>query len=408
MSSDYASSAAECVATSKSSVELSRTAGVLIVVGLALGVLSLWSEGDRLRLGFAYLWGFSFLWTIVLGCLFFVALQYLTGSIWSVVVRRVAEMLAAPIWLVAVLFVPIVVFGLVFDGLRLFPWADATLVRDDHLLQGKQAYLNIPFFTARAVLYFALWIAFARYFVGTSLKLDRREAGAEAVVSMRRMAAPFMLIFAGTTTFAGIDWIMSLNPHWFSTIFGVYLFSGMVVASLAAITIATVWLRWTGRLDPKVVTEDHLYSLGALLFAFVCFWAYIAFSQYMLIWYANIPEESFYLCKRLEGGWVRISVALAVVRFAIPFLLLLPRRAKMNPTILLWASVLMLVGQLLDLYWLIMPELHEAGPVLGWPELGPPLLMTGLLVLYVSWFLRRHAPLAIGDPLLDESRRFRL
>lgn len=273
MSSDYASSAAECVATSKSSVELSRTAGVLIVVGLALGVLSLWSEGDRLRLGFAYLWGFSFLWTIVLGCLFFVALQYLTGSIWSVVVRRVAEMLAAPIWLVAVLFVPIVVFGLVFDGLRLFPWADATLVRDDHLLQGKQAYLNIPFFTARAVLYFALWIAFARYFVGTSLKLDRREAGAEAVVSMRRMAAPFMLIFAGTTTFAGIDWIMSLNPHWFSTIFGVYLFSGMVVASLAAITIATVWLRWTGRLDPKVVTEDHLYSLGALLFAFVCFWA---------------------------------------------------------------------------------------------------------------------------------------
>jgi hypothetical protein len=182
----------------------------------------------------------------------------------------------------------------------------------------------------------------------------------------------------------------------------------MVVTSLAAITIATLWLRSTGRISAELVTEDHLYSLGGLLFAFACFWAYIAFSQYMLIWYANIPEETFYLHHRLEGGWLGVSIALAVVRFGVPFIALLSRRAKMNPRVLFWVSVLMLGGQLLDLYWLIMPEHHQAGPALGWQELGPLLLMTGLLILYVSRFVGRHAPVAIGDPLLDESRRFRL
>lgn len=408
MSADYASSATDRVPAGGSGVALSRPGGILVLVGLALGVASLWDPSDRVRLGFGYLWGFSFLWTVVLGSLFFVALQHLTGAVWSVVVRRVAEMFAAPMWLVAVLFVPIVLFGLLFDQFHLFPWVNAATVEHDHLLQGKQVYLNVPFFIGRAVVYFTLWIAFATYFVGTSLKLDRKQVGAEASVSMRKVAGPFILVFAVTMTFAGIDWIMSLEPHWFSTIFGVYMFSGIVVTALAAITMTTVKLREVGLLDPNVVTGDHLYSLGALLFAFVCFWAYIAFSQYMLIWYANLPEESFYLYHRLSGNWLGVSVALAVVRFAVPFFVLLSRRAKMNPTVLFWVSVFLLGGQLLDLYWLIMPELHKSGPLLGWQELGPPVMMIGVLVLYVSRFLRRHAALPVGDPMLDESRRFRL
>jgi hypothetical protein len=223
---------------------------------------------------------------------------------------------------------------------------------------------------------------------------------------MRRVAAPFMLIFGVTATFASFDWLMSLEPHWFSTIFGIYVFSGMVVTALAVITIATIWLRSVGRLGHGLVGDGHLYNLGALLFAFVCFWAYVAFSQYMLIWYGNIPEETFYLSRRLEGGWLVVSVVLALVRFVIPFLALLSRRAKMHSTTLLWVSVLLLFGQFLDLYWLIMPQIHAERPVLGWQELGPPLLLSGALVLFVTRFLRRHLPVAVGDPRLEASQRF--
>jgi hypothetical protein len=155
-----------------------------------------------------------------------------------------------------------------------------------------------------------------------------------------------------------------------------------------------------------VVGDGHLYNLGALLFAFVCFWAYIAFSQYMLIWYGNIPEESFYLVRRFEGGWLTVSVMLGVVRFVIPFLALLSRGAKINPTRLLWVSILVLLGQLLDLYWLIMPQIHPDGPMLGWQELGPPLLMVGVITMFIARFLKRNLPVAVGDPLLGESMQF--
>ncbi len=408
MSTDFASYPTDVAAAPRASSGLTRAALILIGLGVVLSLAAVLGGESRARFAFAYMWGFAFLWTIVLGSLFFVALQHLTRSVWSVVVRRAAEMLAAPMWLVALLFLPVLLFGWLFDQFPLFPWADAAYVQHDHLLQGKQAYLNMPFFAVRAVVYFAIWIGFAVYFVRTSIKFDHGQAGIEAAASMRKVSAPFVLLFALTATFAGIDWLMSLNPHWFSTIFGVYVFSGMIVASLAAITIATVWLRSSGRLSADVVTDEHLYSLGALLFAFVCFWAYIAFSQYMLIWYANMPEESFYLVHRLQGGWLGVSVALAIVRFAVPFVALLSGRAKMNARVLFWVSVLMLGGQLLDLYWLIMPEYHQSGPSLGWQDLGPPLLMTGLLILCVSRFLGRHAPMAVGDPLLEESRRFHL
>ena len=410
MSGQSASLATDLVAPPRAVPGLQRAAIALVAVGGLLCLIALLAgEAARVRFAFAYVWGFAFVWSVVLGSLFFVALQHVTRTVWSVVLRRSAEMWAAPMWLVAVFFVGVLMFSYMPGAFRVFPWADASIVAHDSLLEGKRAYLNLPFFTARGALFFAVWIAFATYFVGTSLKQDRGEGDPVAAsAGMRKAAVPFMLIFALTATFAGIDWLMSLEPHWFSTIFGVYVFSGMVVAALAAITISTVLLRESGRLGAGVVTDEHLYSLGALLFVFVCFWAYIAFSQYMLIWYANVPEEAGYLRDRLHGGWLGVSVTLAIVRFGIPFVMLLSRRAKMNARILLWVSVLMLAGQLLDLYWLIMPEYHEEGPALGWQELGPPLLMIGAMMLYVSRFLGRYAPMAVGDPLLDESRQFRL
>jgi len=388
------------------SIRTSRITWALIGVGLLLSVAALPDAANRARFGYAYLWAFAFLWTVLLGSLFFVALQHLTSAVWSVVVRRVAEMMAAPMWVLGLLFLPVLGFALFPDLFPVFPWTDVELVEGDHLLQQKRAYLNVPFFAIRAAVYLGLWMAFARYFVGKSLKQDRGEGGVEASVAMRRMAAPFTMVFAVTATLAGVDWLMSLDPHWFGTVFGVYIFSGMVVAALAAITIATVWMRRAGLLASEVVTADHLYNLGNLLFAFVCFWAYIAFSQYMLIWYANMPEETFYFVTRVQGGWMPVSVALALVRFVVPFLALLSRRSKMNPRVLLWVSVLMLAGQLLDLYWIVMPALHEGRPVLGWQEIGPPLLVIGVALWYCTRFLGRNAPLAVGDPRLDESQRY--
>lgn len=408
MSRDLAPSIAERIAAPKAASGLTRIAVVLLVLGLGLCAAALTGEENRVRFGFGYVWGFSLLWMVVLGSLFFVGLQHLTHSIWSVVIRRIAEAFAAPMGLTVLLFLPIVLFVVWPDTFKVFPWADAEKVHGNPLLHDKAPYLNATFFVIRAAAFFLVWILFARYFVGRSLAQDRGEGGVAASVAMRKWSAPFVPIFAVTMTFAGIDWLMSLDPLWFSTLFGVYVFSGMVLAALAVTTIATVKLRESGRLGSDVVTDEHLYSLGALLFAFTCFWAYIAFSQYLLIWYANVPEETGYLFQRLNGGWLGVSVALAVARFAAPFLILLGRHAKMNPRTLVWVSGLILAGQVLDLYWLVMPELHHAAPVLGWQELGPPVLMCGAMLWSVSRFFGRHAPVAVGDPLIEESLRFHL
>ncbi|MDM8009070.1 MAG: quinol:cytochrome C oxidoreductase [Phycisphaerae bacterium] len=379
----------------------------LVAAGAVLSVATLLTGQGAVRFGFAWLWAFTFVWGIVLGSLCFVGMQHLTHSIWSVVVRRVAEMLASPMWLTGVLFLPVLLLGCLSNRFGLYPWLDRALVEQDHLLHAKRAYLNAPFFAVRAVVFFGLWMAFAAFFVRSSLRTDVGE-GVERTLAMRKWSVPFMLIFAITATFAGVDWIMSLEPKWFSTIFGVYIFSGIFVAALAAITLLTLWLERSGRFGEGFLTRDHLYNLGALQFAFTCFWAYIAFSQYMLIWYGNMPEESFYLYDRLTGGWLGVSIALAVVRFVVPFLALLSRRAKMNRTMLWWVSIIVLAGQLLDLYWLIMPAADRAAPVLGWQEAGPLLLCCGLLLWCMGRFLKRHPPVAVGDPLLEQSRQFRL
>ncbi|MBN1443439.1 MAG: quinol:cytochrome C oxidoreductase [Planctomycetes bacterium] len=380
----------------------------LIALGAVLSLCAVWRKDDSVRLAFAYLWGFSFVWTLVAGSLFFVALHHATRAVWSVVVRRVAELFAAPAPLVAILAVPLFCFSLAPQRFSIYPWADPATVRGDHVLEGKALYLNPGFFIARGVLFVAVWALFSRFFVGRSLRQDRGEAGEEATIQMRRWSPAFLLLFALTVTFASFDWLMSLEPHWFSTIYGVYVFSGMVPAALGAITLAAIWLRRQGRLGDGVVTRHHLYNLGALQFAFACFWAYIAFSQFLLIWYGNLPEETIYFIRRAENGWLGISLALVALRFAAPFFLLLSRRAKMDPRILAIASVIGLAGQMLDLYWLIMPAVHGGGPRLSWQEAGPLLLCCGLLILALWRFLGKHSTLAAGDPLFETSRRFRL
>ncbi|NLF57499.1 MAG: quinol:cytochrome C oxidoreductase, partial [Candidatus Hydrogenedens sp.] len=338
----------------------------LVAAGVLLSLPALFSDGGRAQFAHGYLMGFTFVWGIALGSLFWVVLHHLTHARWSVVVRRVMEMLAEPVWLAGLFFIPLALMVVLNARFHLYEWADPGIVAGDALLQGKRPYLNTPFFILRGLVFFGLWIGFARFFVRGSLSQDNGGAGAGATLRMRSLSPAFMLVFAVTVTFAGIDWLMSLSPRWFSTIFGVYVFGGIILTSLAAVTVATVGLLRTGRISARAVTPDHLYNLGAFLFAFTIFWAYIAFSQYMLIWYGNMPEESFYMVRRLEDGWLKISLALAAMRLFIPFFVLLSRRAKRNATVLFWVSLLILAGQLLDLYWLIMPEALPGGPTFGW------------------------------------------
>jgi hypothetical protein len=381
----------------------------LVALGALLTILALSTETGRSRIGYGYLLGFAFVWTIVVGSLFFVALQHVTGTVWSVVLRRVAEMLAAPAWLLVLFFVPLALAFLYGrDTFPLFSWMDPDVVHGDHLLEGKAPYLNLPFFLVRAGAFFLVWVLFAGFFVRRSIQQDTGSGNPSSTRLMRKLSAPFMILFGFTVTFAAFDWVMSLEPHWFSTIFGVYVFSGMVVSSLAAITMAVVLLRGAGILPESLVRRDHIYSLGALLFAFTCFWAYIAFSQFMLIWYGNLPEETIYFIHRTEHGWMPISILLAMLRFVLPFFLLLPRDAKTSPRHLLVVSALVLLGQLVDLYWLIFPQALGGSPRLGYQEIAPTLLLAGILVLYLGLFLKRHRMVAVGDPCFERSRNFHL
>jgi hypothetical protein len=392
---------------------LARAGRGLAAAGAVLCAAALASAAGRERFAAGWLWGFAFAWSVALGGLFLVALHHVTHAVWSVSTRRLAEGIAASLPLAALAFLPLVAFASWPQAFPLYEWAGGLGGAHGHPEAGphgtadKGGYLTAALFAARGRACFAVWIAFARFFTVRSLRQDRGEGGAAATVAMRRGAIAFLILFAGTVTLAGVDWFMSLEPHWFSTIFGVYVFSGVALAGLASVTLAAVALRRSGRLGDEV-RDDHLYSLGALLFAFSCFWGYIAFSQYMLIWYGNIPEEAAYFTRRLEGRWLAATLLLWAVRFAIPFLVLLPRRAKCNARVLAPVALLVLAGQALDLYWLILPARPAGGLVMRWAEAGPILLLAGAAGLVLARFLGRHPAVPVGDPLREACRRFHL
>ena len=391
----------------------------LLVVGGIMTAIAYGDEASRQRLGFSYLIGFVTCWAIVLGSLFFVALQHVTKSVWSVTMRRVAEMLTSPMWLIALFFLPLLAFALGNKDLGIFAWlrpADAHAAHhpNTHLLDMKTPYLNEGFFYVRTAIFFALWIGFAFFFVKGSTKQDGAAPGTTSSSTMQKVSGPFMVIFAFTLTFASFDWLMALRVDWFSTIYGVYVFSGVVLSGLAAITIAMMGMRAKGYIPKDLLRSDHLYSMGAMLFAFTCFWGYIAVSQFMLIWYANIPEETTYYVDRIQKGWLPVTWAVVSLRFDIPFLLLLGRPSKMNPTRLVLVAVLVLVGQVLDTYWLVIPESPAAdghglaGPCMAWFDLAPLLLIGGALIAYTGFWMAKNKNVASGDPLFEQSKNFHL
>jgi hypothetical protein len=327
-----------------------RIAGGIGASFLLLSILiGLFVEGASAHFWRAYLFSFAYFLSLSLGALFFVLLQHLTKSTWSVVVRRFAEGIAMNLELLAFLFVPVLLFGL----RSLYPWADPSIAGADATLAGKRSYLNVPFFSVRILLYFAVWWMTARSFYRRSLEQDA--SGSVALTRrMERASAPSMLLFALATTFAAFDLLMSLDPHWYSTIFGVYFFSGSVLGFFALLIVVSCVTQRAGRMR-HMITAEHYHDLGKLLFAFTVFWAYIAFSQYMLIWYADIPEETSWYLTRQTGGWASVSLVLLFGHFVVPFLALLSRAPKRRNSVLVQAALWLLAMHGVDLYYLVAP-----------------------------------------------------
>lgn len=371
-------------------------AGALGAVLLAFGFLV--GKGQPEQLFHSYLLNWVYFAMLSLGGLFFVLLQHLTRAGWSVVVRRLAEAVGATLPVIAILFVPIA-----FGVRAIYPWASEAAMQDP-VVAHKSGWLAPGPFVVRAAIYLVLWSLLGWWFWRQSERQDRMGA-LQITRRMQSVSAPAMLVFAITLTLASFDWIMSLSPRWYSTVFGGYLFGGLAMSSFALLIVLALLLQKRGALE-GVVTMEHFQDLGKLMFAFVVFWTYIAFAQFMLQWYANMPEETNWFAARLNPAWLPLTRALVIGHFVIPFFFLLLRDVK-RVRWGLWASALwLLLMEWFDLYWLIMPSLYHEGPrlrlldVLFFLALG--LLFAGAL----AWTLRRRALVPVNDPRLVESLAF--
>ncbi len=351
---------------------------------------------DPTRAWTSFLVNHFFFLCLAIGGTFFAAIQWLTGAMWSAPVRRFSEAFSAylPIALIAMVF-------MYFGIHSLYSWSNPAVVHGDVVLEGKAHWLNTGFFWFRNVAIMAVWILFTKKMVGNSVAQDG--TGDYAYTLKNRVLSPiFLIVFGLTFTLMSFDLMMSLAPHWFSTIFGVYCFAGLFYANLASVCLLTLYARSKGHLD-GIVNDNHLHDLGKFMFAFTVFWAYIGFAQFMLLWYANIPDETVYYLHRFNGGWLYVSIFLLVGKFATPFILLLPRDAKRNVKILAGVGIFMLIAEWIDILWMVQPEFFASGPVFGLIEVGVTLGFLGIFGLCVSYFLSRHNMVAIGDPRLVES-----
>ncbi len=365
---------------------------VIGMIGLGIGI-----SMDAHRGWAALLLNHFFFMSLALGGLFICAIQFLTNAMWSAPIRRISESFSAYLPVVLVGFVLIAAFGIP----HLFEWSHSEVVKGDPVLEHKASYLNVTFFVVRNLVAIALWFFFAKKLVGNSVAQDAN--GDIQFTNKNKVMAPlFIVVFALSFTMAAIDLLMSLDPHWFSTMFGVYAFAGLFTSSLAMTTIFAITLRRNGMLK-DIVNDNHLHDLGKFMFAFSIFWAYIGFSQFMLIWYANLPEETMYFMHRMEGNWKVASVFLFFAKFLIPFFALLPRDAKRSESRLLKVAFWMLFAQWFDLIWLIQPEFFKEGPRFGLPEIAGLVGFAGLFGLLVTRFLSKNNVVAIGDPKLNES-----
>jgi hypothetical protein len=380
-----------------------RLAGSAAAVAAAgLGLTALGAASNPRQALASYLVAFVYWLGIALGALILLGALHASKARWPVVLRRFLETIPLTIPLFAVLFVPIAL------GLKhVFVWVDPSGLTGEllHAVQHKRPYLNVPFFLGRAALYFATWIGVGTLLRGWSVRQD--QAGGHALtLRQRRLGAGALPFLALTLSFAAFDWMMSIDPRFYSTIFGVYWFAGSFLGAFAVLVLATAATRDLPDHFGHHLNADHVHSLGKFLLAFTAFWAYIAFSQFMLIWIANIPEEVPWYIVRTGSPWGRVGIFLAVGHFAIPFFVLLSRRLKRDPRRLAWVAAWLLLVHFVDLHWVIMPRIHEAGPSPSWLDLTAFVGVGAAFLAALVFRMRGAATVPVRDPYLEESLRY--
>jgi hypothetical protein len=342
----------------------------------------------------AYLVGAMYVVGISVTALFFSALQFLARAGWSASIRRIPEILGWFAQFALLILLPIIALrNSFYHGIEDIP--------------EKAPYTNTPFFIVRIVVYCLFWFWMHRYIVGNSIKQDSMPGDFTPTVKNFKRSAPFVLGYALTITFAGFDLLMALEPHWFSTIFGLYFFAGNFVSTISLLTLLVVSLFKGGELK-GFISKEHLHDLGKLMFAFTIFWTYIHFSQYFLIWYSNLPEETFYYIERTKNGWELLGWASLFLHFVVPFLLLLRQDVKRNLTVLRTAAFILLFAHFIDLSWIVLPAFREHGLehmslTALIPAAGMVLLLMGVFLFVSAKRMNSVSGLAHNDPYLQES-----
>lgn len=356
------------------------------IAGLFLNPSRIWSN---FLIAEVYLIGLG------LGAGFFIAIQYVSNAAWGTAYRRIPEAM-----LRILPYAAVGVVLLIFGMHTLYEWSHEAAVAHDPLLQKKAAWLNIPFFFGRLLFYCAGWVYFGRKIIKHSLRQD--EDG-EVVHTRKNVtnSALFILFGAFTFCFASFDLLMSLQPHWYSTVFGLLALSSLFLNAIAAITIVAVFLRRLGY--EHIITRDHLKDLGILIMSFSVFWVYMWVSQHLLIWYSNIPEETSYYIFRHFGGWGSLSLLNLILNWFIPFVVLMPRATKRNEKILVQVSIVLMVGHWLDLYIMVMPATIGDQPVFGYWEISTILGALAFFFYVTFRALERHQVVPLNDPYLVES-----
>ncbi|MCC6509113.1 MAG: quinol:cytochrome C oxidoreductase [Pirellulaceae bacterium] len=362
---------------------LMAVGAVSILVSLALCYLA--SPGDQRMVGFetflhSYLANFMYCLTFCVGALFFVLVTHLARAAWCATIRRVAEIIAVTVAWWAVLFLPVLAMVLLTKSDALFPWNG----EDNGLAADKLMYLNGKWFAVRAIVYFGIWVVAASYFFTKSREQDET-GSAEISLKLQRYSGPLIMLFALSLNFAAFDWVMSLDPTWFSTMFGVYIFAGSMMAFFAFMIITFTSLQRNGRVQ-KYVNVEHFHDMSKFLFGFVFFWSYITFSQFLLIWYGNIPEETIWFKHRMEGGWQYVGLLIILGHFAFPMLCLLSRHIRRNRTIMCGWSIWLLFMHWVDITFMILPN---TGPTSVMMWLGHAVCGVGMVSVFLSLLILR-------------------
>ena len=366
--------------------------------GLLLGVVGAFFNIDQfLR---SWLVGFLFCMGLSMGSLALLMMQHMTGGQWGLVSRRVCEAATRNLPFVALMFVP-VLLGMP----RLYEWARPGAAATDHVIQMKAPYLNVPFFVGRAILFFAVWAAGSWLLNAWSAGQDRGVVAVHPSDTrrFRTISAPGLLIYVVTMTFASVDWIMSLDPHWYSTIFGFILVAGQGLASLALVIAVLAALSHVEPLATYLNPRLHFLDLGKLLLAFVMLWTYFSFSQLLIIWAGNLPEEITFFYTRFRGGWEYISLIILLGHFMLPFMLLLSRDLKRRPHLLAQVAIGVLFMRVVDLIWLVEPMFPHQGFPIHWMDIALPVGLTGVWTFLFARNLGSRPLLPLNDPFFKEA-----